>query len=108
MGKGPKDIYLDHLAASPVRREALEAMTPLLERGFGNPQSVHTRGQAAAEVLGRAREQVASLINAQPGGHTIGGLLRWALMSLRAKSKEQRAEGEEQRAKGVEFREWRR
>ena len=50
-----------------MRAEALEAMTPLLERGFGNPQSVHTRGQAAAVVIGKAREQVASLINGDPG-----------------------------------------
>jgi cysteine desulfurase len=61
-----KDIYMDHIAASPVRQEAVEAMTALLRDGFGNPQSVHGRGQAAAEVLGRAREQVASLIGADP------------------------------------------
>ena len=56
-----KEIYLDHVAASPVRKEAVEAMVPLLEDGFGNPQSVTTRGQRAAEVLANAREQVASL-----------------------------------------------
>jgi len=59
-------IYMDHIAASPVRREAVEAMIPLLRDGFGNPQSVHARGQRAAEVLGRAREQVASLVGADP------------------------------------------
>jgi cysteine desulfurase len=59
------DIYMDHIAAAPVRREAVEAMIPLLRDGFGNPQSVHERGQAAAEVLGRAREQVASLVGAE-------------------------------------------
>ncbi len=57
-----KEIYLDHVAASPVRKEALGAMVPLLEDGFGNPQSVTTRGQRAAEVLAAAREQVASLV----------------------------------------------
>ena len=41
-------------------------MVPLLRDGFGNPQSVHGRGQAAAEVLGRAREQVAALVGADP------------------------------------------
>ena len=60
------NIYMDHVAASPVRQEALEAMIPLLRDGFGNPQSVHGRGQAAAEVLGRAREQVAALVGADP------------------------------------------
>jgi len=60
------EIYMDHIAASPVRREAVEAMIPLLRDGFGNPQSVHGRGQAAAEVLQRSREQVAALVGADP------------------------------------------
>lgn len=61
-----KEIYMDHIAAAPVRREAAEVASALLRDGFGNPQSVHGRGQAAAEVLGRAREQVASLVGADP------------------------------------------
>jgi cysteine desulfurase len=61
-----KEIYLDHVAASPTRREAVEAMMPLLEEGFGNPQSVHTRGQRAAEVLAAARERVASMVGMEP------------------------------------------
>ncbi len=60
------EIYMDRVAASPLRREALEAMMPLLEEGFGNPQSVHSRGQRAAEALEKAREQVASLVGASP------------------------------------------
>ena len=65
-GMKNNNIYMDHIAASPVRREAVEAMIPLLRDGFGNPQSVHGRGQASAEVLGRAREQVAALVGADP------------------------------------------
>jgi len=61
-----REIYMDHIAAAPVRREAAELMTSLLRDGFGNPQSVHSRGQAAAEALGRAREQVASLVGTEP------------------------------------------
>jgi cysteine desulfurase len=41
-------------------------MAALLRDGFGNPQSVHGRGQAAAEVLARARAQVAALVGADP------------------------------------------
>jgi cysteine desulfurase len=59
------EVYMDHIAAAAVRPEAVEAMLPLLRDGFGNPQSVHGRGQAAAEVLGRAREQVAALVGAE-------------------------------------------
>ena len=58
------ETYLDHIAASPVRDGVLEIMVPLLREGFGNPQSVHTRGQKAAEVLGKARVQVAALVGA--------------------------------------------
>lgn len=65
-GMKNNNIYMDHIAASPVRQEAVEAMIPLLRDGFGNPQSVHGRGQVAAEVLGRAREQVAALVGADP------------------------------------------
>ncbi len=61
-----KEIYLDHIAAAPVRSEVVEIMIPLLEDGFGNPQSVHGRGQRAAEVLGTARERVAALVGAEP------------------------------------------
>jgi cysteine desulfurase len=64
--KDSKEIYMDHIAASPVRSEAAAAMVSALGAGFGNPQSVHSRGQAAAEILGRAREQVAALVGAEP------------------------------------------
>lgn len=60
------EIYLDHIAAAPVRGEVVDAMIPLLREGFGNPQSVHGRGQRAAEVLGEARERIASLVGADP------------------------------------------
>ncbi len=60
------EIYMDRIAAAPVRPESVDAMARLLRDGFGNPQSVHGRGQAAAEVLTRAREQVAALVGADP------------------------------------------
>ena len=68
MTKKEKEIYLDHIAAGPVLPEAVEAMNPLLVGGFGNPQSVHARGQRAAEVLLAARERVAGLLGADPDG----------------------------------------
>jgi cysteine desulfurase len=65
MADKKEEIYLDHIAAAPVLAEAVEAMVPLLHDGFGNPQSVHSRGQRAAEVLASARERVAGLVNAE-------------------------------------------
>ncbi len=61
-----KEIFLDHNSARSTRREAVEAMSILLAEGFGNPQSVHDRGQRAAERLEKAREEVASLVGADP------------------------------------------
>ena len=34
-------IYLDHAATTPLRREALDAMLPVLTETFGNPSSAH-------------------------------------------------------------------
>ena len=60
-----REIYMDHIAAAPVRPEVADVMEKVLRAGFGNPQSVHGRGQAAAEVLAQAREQVAALVGAE-------------------------------------------
>ena len=68
MNDREKEIYLDIIAAAPVRGEVIEIMIPLLKDGFGNPQSVHRRGQRSAEALGTAREQVAALVGAEPPG----------------------------------------
>ena len=52
-------IYLDHAATTPLRREALDAMLPLLSDDFGNPSSVHSYGRRARAALDEAREVVA-------------------------------------------------
>lgn len=57
-------IYLDHIAATPLHPEALEAMLPFLRERFGNPQSLHSDGQRVLEVVEEARERVAGLIHA--------------------------------------------
>jgi len=59
------EVYLDNAATTPMRPEALEAMLPFLQDEFGNPQSLHSYGDAPREALERAREQVANLIGAQ-------------------------------------------
>ena len=58
-----KKIYLDHMSANPLLPEVKAAMIDAINQDFGNPSSQHTAGEQAAEVLGRAREQVADLIN---------------------------------------------
>jgi cysteine desulfurase len=61
-----KKIYLDHINGTPVLPEVIDAMLPYLKENFGNPQSMHSFGEAALEGLGQAREQVAALIGAAP------------------------------------------
>ena len=61
-----KSLYLDHAANTPIRPEALDAMTRILERGAGNASSVHEAGRAARSALEEARERVAAAIGATP------------------------------------------
>jgi cysteine desulfurase len=58
------EVYLDHYAATPVLPEVAEAMRPFLRDDFGNPSSLHSRGDDARVALEEAREKVASLIGA--------------------------------------------
>ena len=44
-------VYLDHNATAPLRAEARDAMLSWLERGGGNPSSVHAEGRAARAAL---------------------------------------------------------
>ena len=62
-------IYLDYSATTPVDPRVAEKMMQYLtmDGHFGNPASrSHTFGWAADEAVNKAREQVASLINADP------------------------------------------
>jgi len=58
-------IYFDHIAATPLHPDVLEAMQPYMTEYFGNPQSLHSFGQDTAQALEEAREKVAALINAE-------------------------------------------
>lgn len=60
-------IYLDHNATTPVAPEVLDAMLPYLKGEYGNPSSDHPLGRRAHQAISDAREQVASLIDADPG-----------------------------------------
>ena len=60
-------IYLDHNATTPIDQRVLDAMTPFFTTNFGNPASRHhALGCAAAKVVETAREQVATVIGADP------------------------------------------
>ncbi|MBC7246965.1 MAG: cysteine desulfurase [Actinobacteria bacterium] len=61
-----REVYLDNYAASPLLPEARDAMLPFLGERYGNPSSLHGRGDAAREAVEEARERVAALIGAAP------------------------------------------
>jgi len=68
-------IDLDSAATTPVRREALQAMWPLLAEEYGNPSSTHDTGRAAARVLDEARSALARMLGVHASGviFTSGG-----------------------------------
>ena len=53
-------IYADNAATTKMSRAAIEAMIPYMSEIYGNPSSLHSDGQAAAEALAKARESIAS------------------------------------------------
>jgi cysteine desulfurase len=61
-----KPIYLDYNATTPHDPEVIEAMRPFFEEEFGNPSSSHYYGVKPRQAVGKAREQIASLINCRP------------------------------------------
>ncbi len=58
--------YLDHASTSPLRPEALAAMTAWLGQPVGDPGRIHAEGMAARVAVETAREQVAALLGARP------------------------------------------
>ena len=62
-----RKIYCDHSATTPVAPEVFSAMEPFFKNKFGNPSSLHGFGQEVKTAIEYAREQVAALINADPG-----------------------------------------
>ena len=60
------NIYADHAATTAMSEAAIEAMTRCMREEYGNPSSLYRIGQRAKEALEQAREEIASVINAQP------------------------------------------
>ena len=59
--------YFDNNATTRVAPEVVDAMLPFFTEQWGNPSSAYTFGNQLAGAVQTAREQVAALINAEPG-----------------------------------------
>ena len=68
IGHAPGEpVYMDYQATTPCDPRVLEKMIPWFTQRFGNPHSRnHAYGWAAEEAVEVAREQVASIIGADP------------------------------------------
>ena len=59
-------VYADNAATTAMSPAALEAMTTALRDVYGNPSSLHQKGQEAADALAEARATMAKYLGAQP------------------------------------------
>lgn len=55
-------VYADNAATTKMSKKAIDAMLPYMENTFGNPSSLYSIGQAAAEAVYEAREKIANIL----------------------------------------------
>ena len=60
------NVYADNAATTAVSEAAVQAMLPYFTTAYGNPSSVHAKGQEAASALDHAREALAAHLHASP------------------------------------------
>ena len=60
------EIYADNAATTKPSPAAVAAMTRCMTEHYGNPSSLHRRGQDAATTLLLARESIAALLHCSP------------------------------------------
>lgn len=59
-------IYADNAATTKMSKAAIDTMVSVMNDNYGNPSSLYGFGQKAKEILEEAREEVASVIGADP------------------------------------------
>lgn len=58
--------YMDNGSGAPLDPRVLDEMLPYFIEHVGNPSSFHSEGFKALRAINKAREQIATLINAEP------------------------------------------
>ncbi len=66
-----RTIYVDNAATTKTSRTAIEAMLPYMDKVYGNPSSLHSVGQEAADALRQARADAAAVIGCEPSEITF-------------------------------------
>lgn len=59
-------IYLDNSATTAIDKEVLKVMYDIDSKVYGNPSSVHQKGQEARKYIEGARESIAMYLQAKP------------------------------------------
>lgn len=59
------NVYVDNAATTKMCKAASEEMLLAMKRTFGNPSSLHSKGQDAAMALHSARERIAARLSCQ-------------------------------------------
>ncbi|MBU5436318.1 cysteine desulfurase NifS [Pseudoflavonifractor sp. MSJ-37] len=59
-------VYADNAATTAMSKTAIRAMEPYFDTIYGNPSSLHSVGQRAAEALMEQRAKVAACLGAKP------------------------------------------
>lgn len=59
-------IYADNAATTKMSKAVIDTMAECMENIYGNPSSLHSLGQQAAEQLAGDRESIARVLGAEP------------------------------------------
>lgn len=61
-----KNIYMDHSATTPIKKEVLDEMMSYYQSCYGNASSIHSIGQEAKKNLEDARARIAKTLGTTP------------------------------------------
>ena len=64
-------IYADNAATTKISESAIAAMLSCMKEHNGNPSSLHSDGQDAAEILDKSREEIAQILGCLPSEITF-------------------------------------
>ena len=58
-------IYADNAATTKMSKAVIDTMAECMKNIYGNPSSIHSLGQQAAEQLAKDRESIARILDGQ-------------------------------------------